>query len=102
MLNQFNVFIPDQTAKYSWFPRANIWEGSGLNVGFWNQECERWYLKHRSKILDGTAVPLSARGWRQKIRKDRRAPQLSVKMENAALAFLQSSQGDSLMLPNLV
>jgi len=78
--NNLTYSSPGQTAIYSWFPRAHIWEGSGLNVGFWNQECERWYLKHRSKILDGTAVSLSGRDWRQEIRKARRAPQLSIKM----------------------
>ena len=98
--NNLTYSSSGQTAIYSWFPRANIWEGSGFNVGFWNQECERWYLKHRSKILDGTAVPLSGKDWRQEIRKYWRAPQLSIKMDNAALEFLQSSQGDPFTLPN--
>ena len=37
-----NIF-PGQVSLVSWFPRQAIWLGSGLSVGQWTYECEKWY-----------------------------------------------------------
>jgi hypothetical protein len=90
------IYCPlDQIASLSWFPKANIWEGSGYNTKHWNQECEDFYINRRADIMKG-AVPLGAREWRQKIRKNRQTPKLIVQTNKAALSFLQSSQADFL------
>lgn len=86
--------ILDQTAIESWFPRALLWDTAGLNITAWNQQGEDWYLKRRAAILDGTAGPLNGRAWRNKLRFNRQAPHLTVKMNRAAHLFLQSSQAD--------
>jgi hypothetical protein len=92
----FFYCVPDQTASLSWFPKANIWESSGYNVRHWNQDCEDFYIRRRTDIMQGRGVPFSAREWRQKIRMNRQAPQLIVQINKAALSFLQSSQADFL------
>ncbi|KAF8960572.1 hypothetical protein BDZ97DRAFT_1616205, partial [Flammula alnicola] len=80
--------IGNQIAIQSWFPRYNTWDGSGLNVGHWNDECEEWYLKRRDEILAGKTKPLSGNEWRQKLRMTRHAPKLVFQMNKAALSFL--------------
>jgi hypothetical protein len=89
-------YLPDQKAICSWFPRASAWAAGGFNVRLWNQECEDFYLKRRSDILDRQAVPLSGNQWRNRLRMTQHAPKLVSQMNNAALSFLQSSQGDFL------
>ncbi|KAF8882609.1 hypothetical protein CPB84DRAFT_1642454, partial [Gymnopilus junonius] len=53
-----------QTAIMSWWPRASIWNGSGLNVNAWTEECEEWFIRHCNAILSGDAVPLNSHQWR--------------------------------------
>ncbi|KDR65543.1 hypothetical protein GALMADRAFT_23763, partial [Galerina marginata CBS 339.88] len=80
-----------QTSMCSWFPRANVWASTGYNVGYWNRECEDWYINRVGSILDGTAKPLTTHQWRQEIRKNRQAPKLVFQMNKAAEVYLQSS-----------
>ncbi|KZP01974.1 hypothetical protein FIBSPDRAFT_771417, partial [Athelia psychrophila] len=32
-----------QVSQSSWWPKPNIWNGSGLDVGYWSPTCEVWY-----------------------------------------------------------
>jgi hypothetical protein len=93
---EFIYCFLDNGALLSWFPKANIWESSGYNVRHWNQDCEDFYLRRRADIMQGGGVPLGAREWRKRVRMNRQAPQLIVRMNKAALSFLQSSQADFL------
>lgn len=88
----------DQMAIKSWFPRPNIWAKSGYNFGFWNEECEQFYLDRRATILSGSCTtPFNVSEWRNRTRTTGgKNFRLSLKMEDSALAFLRSSQGDHL------
>ncbi|KAJ7352382.1 hypothetical protein DFH08DRAFT_693300, partial [Mycena albidolilacea] len=37
--------------KYiSWWPKLTAFGSSGLNTGWWNANCERWFVKHLKKM----------------------------------------------------
>jgi hypothetical protein len=57
-----------QATELSWWPKASAWENSGLDVGYWSQDCENFYQRRLAEIRNGTAVLLPARKWREKIR----------------------------------
>lgn len=88
-----------QVAMVSWFPRSRQWETSGLHVGFWNKDCEEFYLKRRAAILEGKAVPLSGNEWRTQLRMNRAAPKLGFQMQAATLAYLKSPEASTLIVP---
>ncbi|TFK34302.1 hypothetical protein BDQ12DRAFT_570871, partial [Crucibulum laeve] len=52
-----------QTADYSWWPKATIWENRGMNFGYWTTDCEKWFQKRLGDIQCGTATPRTAKEW---------------------------------------
>lgn len=45
-----------------------MWEGSGLNVGYWSEDCEKWYQNHIKKCIAGTAMLRNPAEWRHAMR----------------------------------
>ncbi|GJJ14648.1 hypothetical protein Clacol_008914 [Clathrus columnatus] len=43
----------NQTAQKSWWPKPNIWVGSGKDVGYWSAGCEEWYQRRLMLIESG-------------------------------------------------
>ncbi|KAF9455238.1 hypothetical protein BDZ94DRAFT_1139040, partial [Collybia nuda] len=60
---QYERGIP-QTTDLSWWPKPSIWSGSGLNVGYWSEDCEKWYQNHLQKCISGTAELRDPGHWR--------------------------------------
>jgi hypothetical protein len=80
------------TSKHvSWFPPPNIWNTSGLYVGQWTEECEKWFQDHVSKIRRGAFQPLSSKDWRARIRNTRVATRLTYNMTKAAADYIHQS-----------
>ncbi|KAJ6532084.1 hypothetical protein B0H19DRAFT_876809, partial [Mycena capillaripes] len=47
-----------QQVKYiSWWPKPTAFWSSGLNTGWWNANCERWFVK-RLKEIEKMSVKL--------------------------------------------
>ncbi|KAJ7100588.1 hypothetical protein B0H15DRAFT_770393 [Mycena belliarum] len=55
--------------KYiSWWPKPTAFALSGLNTGWWNANCERWFIK-RLKEMETMRVKLHTyTEWKQKLR----------------------------------
>lgn len=58
-------------ALLSWWPRQNIWNGSGMNIGCWTDGNEAWFTERLARIRDGTAKPMTSAEWRRRLKKDR-------------------------------
>ncbi|KZP32143.1 hypothetical protein FIBSPDRAFT_685009, partial [Athelia psychrophila] len=63
-----------QVSHSSWWPKPNIWKGSGLDVGYWSPTCEVWYQKRLQAIHDGTATLRTATQWRSALLFYRKTP----------------------------
>ncbi|KAJ6587967.1 hypothetical protein B0H19DRAFT_867126, partial [Mycena capillaripes] len=46
-----------QLKSISWWPTPTAFWSSGLNTGWWNANCERWFVK-RLKEMQSTSVKL--------------------------------------------
>ncbi|KAJ7443743.1 hypothetical protein B0H11DRAFT_1633540, partial [Mycena galericulata] len=46
-----------QLKHISWWPKPTAFYSTGLNTGWWNSNCERWFVK-RSKEIERTSVEL--------------------------------------------
>ncbi|KAF8235939.1 hypothetical protein L208DRAFT_1173788, partial [Tricholoma matsutake] len=57
-----------QTTHISWWPRPSVWEGSGLYVGYWSEDCEHWFQQHLDKCKSGKASLKNPGSWRHSIR----------------------------------
>ncbi|KIJ39403.1 hypothetical protein M422DRAFT_148352, partial [Sphaerobolus stellatus SS14] len=53
-----------QGENQSWWPKQNIWEGGGLNIGYWSNDCEVWYQNRLADIKAGKAKLKTAAEWR--------------------------------------
>ena len=55
----------------SWWPKENIWETSGFNVGYWSCQAERWFQGRLALIKSGKATLIRATHWRSLLRYDK-------------------------------
>lgn len=55
----------------SWWPSANIWSDSGAHVGYWTESNEVWFCQRRKEILAGSAKPMNATQWRDRLKYSR-------------------------------
>ncbi|KAF8234282.1 hypothetical protein L208DRAFT_1262528 [Tricholoma matsutake] len=46
ILGVYKVFtgIGIQESHMSWWPKHSIWAKSGLDMGYWSESLERWFL----------------------------------------------------------
>ncbi|KAI0080938.1 hypothetical protein K474DRAFT_1572118, partial [Panus rudis PR-1116 ss-1] len=54
----------DQRAEHCWWPKHSTWIASGLNVGYWNRDCELWFQYRVESIKRGNAQPRTSSEWR--------------------------------------
>ncbi|KAF7971128.1 hypothetical protein HWV62_22004 [Athelia sp. TMB] len=57
-----------QTSDSSWWPKPNIWKGSGLDIGYWSPTCEIWYQIRLKAIHEGKATVRTASEWRKSLK----------------------------------
>jgi hypothetical protein len=81
-LIKFSAF-PDQTSLLSWFPPEHHFLHSGMNVGFWSNDCESWYQMRLGQIRSGTRQLLSAIKWKTWSSSKNRFVHASLKVLNA-------------------
>ncbi|KAF8200486.1 hypothetical protein K438DRAFT_1582735, partial [Mycena galopus ATCC 62051] len=78
-----------QQLKYiSWWPRPSAFWSSGLNTGWWNANCERWFVK-RLKEMKSTQVKLHTYSeWKSKLRFSTAARKVNAKNDELAAQYL--------------
>ena len=52
----------------SWWPKPQIWSGSGLDFGAWAPLSEQWYTERATELESGVARSVEARAWRLKVK----------------------------------
>ncbi|KAF8234610.1 hypothetical protein L208DRAFT_1260904 [Tricholoma matsutake] len=57
-----------QTSDVSWWPKPSIWETSGLCVGYWSNDCERWFKMHLEECRSGHAELRNPSNWRHALK----------------------------------
>ncbi|KAJ7089907.1 hypothetical protein C8R44DRAFT_596373, partial [Mycena epipterygia] len=78
-----------QQLKYiSWWPKPTAFWSSGLNTGWWNANCERWFVK-RLKEMKNPQVKLHTYSeWKNKIRFSTAARKVNAKNDELAARYL--------------
>ncbi|KIJ39806.1 hypothetical protein M422DRAFT_83015, partial [Sphaerobolus stellatus SS14] len=51
-------------SDFSWWPKPNVWDNSGLYIGYWSSECEAWFKDHVDNINNGKARLKANDDWR--------------------------------------
>ena len=87
---QVNGLNGPQTSDISWWPKHSAWAQSGLNIGTWNADCERWYKDRLTRIEEGTAKLLSPVQWKSAIRFTHQSLKVAQIGEKLAAQFLDS------------
>ncbi|KAG2359108.1 hypothetical protein BDR07DRAFT_1293119, partial [Suillus spraguei] len=60
--------IRDQTTTLAWWPVPDLWDGSGLNMGYWTLSCEQVFQSRLKKICEGNATLLTTKKWRSDLK----------------------------------
>lgn len=79
-----------QTELASWWPRHSVWQGSGLDVGYWSQGCELWYQKRLAGIKAGTAHPIGSIRWKSTLVYHKWTSKIFKATHNASANLLKS------------
>ncbi|KAI0338945.1 hypothetical protein BDW22DRAFT_1296247, partial [Trametopsis cervina] len=51
----------------SWWPKENVWNSSGMYVGYWTDVNEQWFRKRAAEIQGGAAQPIASQHWKSKL-----------------------------------
>ncbi|KAJ7763354.1 hypothetical protein B0H16DRAFT_1211566, partial [Mycena metata] len=78
-----------QQLKYiSWWPTPTAFWSSGLHTGWWNANCERWFLK-RLKETKSPQVKLHTYSeWKNKLRFSTAAHKVNMKNDELSAKYL--------------
>ncbi|KAG6836524.1 hypothetical protein H0H93_007133 [Arthromyces matolae] len=77
-----------QTTDLSWWPKPSAWDSAGINLGFWSEDCERWFQGHLTKLKDGKFVLRSPAAWKSALRFNKDAIKVTLKNEKLAAEYL--------------
>jgi hypothetical protein len=91
-------FIPGQRSRkaedgqqlkfISWWPTPTAFWSSGLNTGWWNANCERWFVKRLKEIEKKSAKLHTYAEWKNKIRFSNAARKVSLKNDEVSAQYL--------------
>ncbi|KAL0948817.1 hypothetical protein HGRIS_008942 [Hohenbuehelia grisea] len=66
----YHVHTDDnQTSLSSWWPRSNIWDIGGMNLGVWTPDNEEWYLARLAKLTHGEEGLKTSADWRNHVKR---------------------------------
>ncbi|KAK7006511.1 hypothetical protein R3P38DRAFT_2555251, partial [Favolaschia claudopus] len=72
----------------SWWPTPTAFWSSGLNTGWWNSNCERWFVK-RLREMERMSVKLFTYAeWKNKIRYNTLSRKVGSKNEKIAEQYI--------------
>ncbi|KAJ7713322.1 hypothetical protein B0H14DRAFT_2413895, partial [Mycena olivaceomarginata] len=72
----------------SWWPTPTAFWSSGLNTGWWNANCERWFVKRLKEIERKSAKLHTYAEWKNKIRFSNVARKVSLKNDEVSAQYL--------------
>ncbi|KAJ7732816.1 hypothetical protein B0H14DRAFT_2639770 [Mycena olivaceomarginata] len=72
----------------SWWPPPTAFYLSGLNTGWWNANCERWFVKRLKEIQSSSAKLHTYAEWKNKIRFSTPARKVSLKNNELCAQYL--------------
>ncbi|KAF7299320.1 hypothetical protein MIND_00881000 [Mycena indigotica] len=77
--------------KYaSIWPSLVAFHSSGLNVGYWSANCERWFQRRLAELQQGDVEILNTPGWKDKIRFNSQARKTATSNSEMCRRFLAS------------
>ncbi|KAJ7217087.1 hypothetical protein GGX14DRAFT_390918 [Mycena pura] len=75
--------------KYvSFWPHPIAWEQSGLNVGWWSPDCEKWFLKHQEVLAGGDFKLKTQQQWRSDTRLQHRSLKINCGQNIVSAEYL--------------
>ncbi|CAK5265551.1 unnamed protein product [Mycena citricolor] len=77
-----------QEKRVSWWPQAGAFFSSGLSVGWWTPDCERWFQDILLEMEQNRAVLLNNTRWKDRIRGYSAAWRLSKNLDAVHADFL--------------
>ncbi|KAG6847580.1 hypothetical protein H0H93_007274, partial [Arthromyces matolae] len=82
--------LSTQTADFSWWPKPSAWDTgtTGINIGFWTEDCERWYQGQLKKIKKGEFILRNSQTWKNGLKFNRTASKVAGKNERLAGEYL--------------
>lgn len=79
-----------QTSDCSWWPKLSMWEGSNCDVGYWAIDNEAWFTARLTKLRLGEGRPLTAKLWRNTLKRHRATSRIVQRYREAADQFLRN------------
>ncbi|KAF7335604.1 hypothetical protein MVEN_02215000 [Mycena venus] len=77
-----------QKKEVSWWPKPGAFFLSGLNIGWWSPDCERWFQKRLLEIEHDRAQLWTQIEWKHKIRFIQKSRQVMLANEKLAAEYL--------------
>ncbi|KAF9563135.1 hypothetical protein CPC08DRAFT_816804 [Agrocybe pediades] len=83
----------NESQTKSWWPTDKIWR-TNTKFPFWTEVQERWFQDRHNNCENGTAYPMTATEYRDKIRRNSHLSRISMKLNAKSVEFLKNvSQG---------
>ncbi|KAJ7608696.1 hypothetical protein FB45DRAFT_762911, partial [Roridomyces roridus] len=82
-----------QQVKYvSWWPTPTAFGSSGMNTGWWNRNCERWFMARLEEIeaSSGETELWTYAQWKSKIRFNSDSPKIAANLDKVAAEYIDS------------
>ncbi|KAJ7212407.1 hypothetical protein B0H12DRAFT_1033203, partial [Mycena haematopus] len=82
-----------QKKQISWWPKPGAFSLSGMNIGWWSPDCERWFIKRQIDLRHGQGELYTQIEWKSKIRFIQKSRQVAVANEKLAAEYLRLKLG---------
>lgn len=80
----------EQTSDASWWPKPAIFGGSGVSVGYWSEDCERWFQMRLEKCKSGKAELMNPKTWRHHIKFSKPVNDMAKRIDLLTTSFFDS------------
>ncbi|KAI1783062.1 hypothetical protein LXA43DRAFT_904339 [Ganoderma leucocontextum] len=77
-----------QTQDFSWWPKADTWEKSDLNKGYWTPYCEHWFQERLEHIHKSETSPRTATKWADGLKRFKVSRPFQRAVQDASAVFL--------------
>ncbi|PIL26011.1 hypothetical protein GSI_11765 [Ganoderma sinense ZZ0214-1] len=82
-----------QTQDFSWWPKADTWEKSDLNKGYWTPYCEQWFQERLDRIRNNATSPRTAKKWSDGLKRIKVSGPFHTAIQDASAQFLAQEFG---------
>ncbi|KAJ6470625.1 hypothetical protein C8R47DRAFT_756669 [Mycena vitilis] len=86
-----HVMATDQDGQQkvvSWWPKPSKFSSSGLNIGWWPPDCERWFQNRSKEIVRHKAEAYRHIEWKHKIRFFQKSREVAMANERISAEYL--------------